>query len=141
MRWYGELLDDLRVKVPKSLPPYIKGEDVDRLVGALTKKRTHKRCVERDCLLLHYADYLPEVLCDAAGAVLKRTPSRPFEPQVALKMITLTLGRSKPHLLSLIGESLFKRHVPRDGCIDNVVVSDAKSDTDRVFPLSELTFP
>ena len=32
MRWYGQPLDDLRVRVPKSLPPYCEDEALDKLL-------------------------------------------------------------------------------------------------------------
>lgn len=51
MRWYGEPVDDLKVKIPKSLPPYTEDQDIDKLMAAIADKRTHKRCITRDTLL------------------------------------------------------------------------------------------
>ena len=38
MKWYGEPITDLTVKVPKTLPPYVKGQDIDKLAEAMADK-------------------------------------------------------------------------------------------------------
>lgn len=55
MRWYGEPMDDFKVKVPKTLPPYTKDSEVERLFSAIENKRTHKGCIARDSLLVALA--------------------------------------------------------------------------------------
>ncbi len=55
MRWYGEEMDDLKLKRPKTMPPYVEADDIDRLYEALGEKRTHKGIIERDQLLVHLA--------------------------------------------------------------------------------------
>ncbi|UCG55388.1 MAG: tyrosine-type recombinase/integrase [Dehalococcoidia bacterium] len=52
MKWYGEPMDDFRVKVPKTLPPYTKDSDVDKIRHAFKNKKTHKSTIVRETLLL-----------------------------------------------------------------------------------------
>jgi len=55
MKWYGEPMDDFKVKVPKSMPPYTENSDVEKLFRAIQNKKTHKGCVTRDSLLVELA--------------------------------------------------------------------------------------
>jgi len=55
MRWYGEPLDDYRVRLPQTLPPYTEDSDVEKLFDAIENKATHKHCVARDALLVSLA--------------------------------------------------------------------------------------
>ena len=55
MKWYGEPMDDFKIKVPKSLPPYTEDSQIDRLLSAIGNKRTHKVCIVRDTLLVKLA--------------------------------------------------------------------------------------
>ena len=55
MKWYGVPMDDFRVKVPKTLPPYTEDSDVDKVRQAIQNKKTHKGCMVRDALLLDSA--------------------------------------------------------------------------------------
>ena len=50
MTWRGENLD-VKVKIPKILPDYVKAGDIDKLVEAMRNKRSHKRSTSRDILL------------------------------------------------------------------------------------------
>jgi integrase/recombinase XerD len=52
MKWYGEPIDDVRIKVPKTLPPYTEDSDIEKLLAAIPNKRSHKHCIERDQLLV-----------------------------------------------------------------------------------------
>jgi integrase/recombinase XerD len=52
MKWYGEPIDDLRIKVPKTIPQYTEDEDVAKLVKEIETKKTHKGTVLRDILLV-----------------------------------------------------------------------------------------
>ena len=52
MKWYGEPLDDVNVKVPKSLPSYTEDSDIQKLLMAIGDKRSHKGCVTRDTLMV-----------------------------------------------------------------------------------------
>lgn len=55
MKWYGEPMDDFKVKVPKSLPPYTEANDIEKLLDAITDKKTHKGTIVRDRLLTELA--------------------------------------------------------------------------------------
>jgi len=55
MKWYGDPMDDLKVKVPRSLPPYTENADIDKLLRAMENKKTHKGCIVRDTLLVELA--------------------------------------------------------------------------------------
>ena len=46
---------ELRVKVPKSLPPFIAAEDIEKLRTSLLNKKTHKGCGFRDLTLVDTA--------------------------------------------------------------------------------------
>jgi integrase/recombinase XerD len=52
MKWYGEPIDDVKIKVPKTLPPYTEDADVEKLLAVIPKKRSHKSCIERDQLMV-----------------------------------------------------------------------------------------
>jgi len=45
----------LKVKVPKTLPPYTEDSDIQKLLGAVKTKRTHKKLTVRDTLLVDLA--------------------------------------------------------------------------------------
>jgi integrase/recombinase XerD len=55
MKWYGEPMDDFKVRVPKSLPPYTEDSDIEKLFRAIETKKTHKGCIVRDSLLVALA--------------------------------------------------------------------------------------
>jgi hypothetical protein len=52
VKWYGEPIDDVKIKVPKTLPPYTEDSDIEKLLAAIPNKRSHKHCIERDQLLV-----------------------------------------------------------------------------------------
>jgi len=52
MKWYGESLDDVKVKVPKTLPSYTEDSDIQRLLDGIGEKRSHKWCIVRDKLMV-----------------------------------------------------------------------------------------
>jgi len=54
MAWYGEKLD-VKVKVPKQLPEYVEEEDIEKLIAAMRGRKTHKKSIERDVLLVEFA--------------------------------------------------------------------------------------
>jgi integrase/recombinase XerD len=54
MKWYGEPLD-IKVKVPKMLPDYVESGDIEKLIDAMRKRKTHKSIVKRDMLLVKVA--------------------------------------------------------------------------------------
>jgi integrase/recombinase XerD len=55
MKWYGEPIDDFKVKVPKTLPPYTEDSDIEKLLKAIENKKTHKGCIAQDSLLVALA--------------------------------------------------------------------------------------
>jgi len=55
MKWYGEPMDDLKVKIPKSLPPYTEDTQIEKLLHAIQNKKTHKGNIVRDILLVELA--------------------------------------------------------------------------------------
>ena len=52
MRWYGQPIDEVKVRVPKPLPPYIEDAVVEKLLKAIEGHKTHKNCIPRDKLLV-----------------------------------------------------------------------------------------
>jgi integrase len=55
MKWYGEPLSDLKIKVPKSIPKYTDDDVISRVRQAIESKKTHKGSVKRDILLFDLA--------------------------------------------------------------------------------------
>lgn len=54
LKWYGEELD-MKVKLPRQLPPYVEEADINALIKAIESKAIHKRLARRDTLLIHLA--------------------------------------------------------------------------------------
>jgi integrase len=54
MAWYGEPLDT-KIKVPETLPDYIEDSDVEKLKEAMRSKKTHKKVIDRNILLIDLA--------------------------------------------------------------------------------------
>lgn len=52
MKWYGQPMDEFRVKIPRILPAYIEDEQIEKLLQAIDNKRTHKASITRDWLLV-----------------------------------------------------------------------------------------
>ena len=42
IKWYGEPMSDIHVKVPKSLPTYTKDQDIEKLFKAIENKKTQR---------------------------------------------------------------------------------------------------
>jgi len=55
MKWYGEPMEDLKVKIPKSLPPYTEDAEIEKLFHVIENKKTHKGTIVRDILLVELA--------------------------------------------------------------------------------------
>jgi len=51
MKWYGEPME-LKIKVPKTLPPYTEDSAIEGLRAAIENKKTHKGTIVRDLLLV-----------------------------------------------------------------------------------------
>jgi len=52
MKWYGQPMDEFKVKVPRTLPPYIEDDQIERILNAISSKKTHKGSIVRDKLLV-----------------------------------------------------------------------------------------
>ena len=52
MKWYGQPMDEFKVKIPRTLPPYIEDEQIERILQAMVSKRSHKGTIVRDRLLV-----------------------------------------------------------------------------------------
>ena len=52
---YLNLPFDVKVKVPKTLPDYIEGSDIDQIVEWIKSKQSHKKSIDRDLTLLETA--------------------------------------------------------------------------------------
>ena len=53
-KWYGEDLD-INIRVPKVLPSYVEKTDIEKLLEALRSKKSHKKTIDRDILLIDLA--------------------------------------------------------------------------------------
>jgi len=53
-RWYGEPLET-KVEAPQTLPVYIEDTDLDKLKAAMASKKTHKKMIERNLLIVETA--------------------------------------------------------------------------------------
>jgi len=52
MRYYGEPIDDVKIKVPKHLPQYVESGQIEDLLSSIRNKKSHKRSIERDLLIV-----------------------------------------------------------------------------------------
>ncbi len=52
MRWYGEPIDDVKIKVPKLLPQYVENEQIEKLFSSIRDKKSHKQSIDRDLLIV-----------------------------------------------------------------------------------------
>jgi integrase/recombinase XerD len=57
MKWYGESIDDVHIKVPRTLAPNTPEKDIDALIHAIETKRSAKETIERDVLLVLVSRY------------------------------------------------------------------------------------
>jgi integrase len=51
MAWYGEKLET-KIKTPDTLPDYIESADIEKLKEAMRSKKTHKKVIERNILII-----------------------------------------------------------------------------------------
>jgi integrase/recombinase XerD len=54
LKWYGEELD-IKFKVPKTLPEYVQKSDLEKLQATIASKKSHKKSINRDLLLVDLA--------------------------------------------------------------------------------------
>ena len=52
MKWYGQPMEDFKVKVPRALPRYVEDDEVEKLLGAIDGKKTHRGSITRDRMLV-----------------------------------------------------------------------------------------
>jgi hypothetical protein len=52
MKWYGDPIDDVRIKIPKSIPKYVDDSAFQKVRDAIANKKTHKIVIPRDLLLV-----------------------------------------------------------------------------------------
>jgi integrase/recombinase XerD len=52
MKWYGQPISEFKVKIPRTLPTYIEDDQIERLLDAISSKKTHKGSIARDRLLV-----------------------------------------------------------------------------------------
>jgi hypothetical protein len=64
MKWYGEPLDDVKVKIPKSLPAYTEDSDIEKLFEAIKNKRSHKGCPSVPFQVMVFESQPPEDCSD-----------------------------------------------------------------------------
>jgi len=51
MQWYGEKLET-KIKLPERLPDYVERDEIEKLKEAMRSKKTHKKVIERNILLI-----------------------------------------------------------------------------------------
>ncbi len=54
MEWYGEPLDS-KIRLPQTLPDYVKSDDIEKLKEAMKSKKTHKKVIDRNLLIIELA--------------------------------------------------------------------------------------
>jgi integrase/recombinase XerD len=54
MEWYGEKLDS-KIRLPQTIPDYVKSDDIEKLKEAMKSKKTHKKVIERNLLIIELA--------------------------------------------------------------------------------------
>ena len=51
MQWYGEKLET-KIRLPERLPDYVEQDEIEKLKEAMRSKKTHKKVIERNILLI-----------------------------------------------------------------------------------------
>jgi integrase len=54
MAWYGEPLDS-KIRLPQTIPDYVKSDDIEKLKEAMKSKQTHKKVIDRNLLIIELA--------------------------------------------------------------------------------------
>jgi integrase len=54
MAWYGQELET-KIRLPQTLPNYVEDDDIEKLKAAMRSKRTHKKVIERNLLIIDLA--------------------------------------------------------------------------------------
>jgi len=111
MKWYGEPMDDLKIRIPKSLPPYTEDTQIEKLLRAIENKKTHKGNIVRDILLVELAlktgmrrgelanlevRHIHEDFLVVREGKNKKDRVIPFSPPIALRLKSYVKGK-KPN--------------------------------------------
>jgi hypothetical protein len=83
MKWYGEPIEDFKIKIPKSLPPYFEDGDIEKLLDAIESKGTHRGRVGCDVLMAEVA--LKTGLRRGAGTPVARAEHAAYRIWTSLK--------------------------------------------------------
>ena len=57
MKWYGDPIDDCRVRPAEEMPAPVDSRDLARIEGAIRSRKTHKKKIQRDVLLVQTLRY------------------------------------------------------------------------------------
>ena len=57
MKWYGDPIDDCRVSPAEEMPELVSSRDLDKIEEAIRNRRTHKKKIQRDILLVRTLRY------------------------------------------------------------------------------------
>jgi integrase len=57
MKWYGDPIDDCRVSPAEEMPELVDSSDLDRIETAIQDRKTHKKLIQRDILLVRTLRY------------------------------------------------------------------------------------
>lgn len=52
MKWYGDPIDDCRVSPKEEMPELVDSRDLDKIEEAIRNRKTHKKLIQRDILLV-----------------------------------------------------------------------------------------
>ena len=57
MKWYGDPIDDCRVSPAEEMPELVDSRDLDKIEEAIRNRKTHKKLIQRDILLVRTLRY------------------------------------------------------------------------------------
>ena len=57
MKWYGDPIDDCRVSPAEEMPELVESRDLDKMEEAIRNRKTHKKLIQRDVLLVRTLRY------------------------------------------------------------------------------------
>jgi site-specific recombinase XerD len=124
--WYSGQKIPFKIKSPKPLPQHVPDEDLEKLKSAIRNRKTHKRTIERDIMLLETID---------------NTGLRRSELSPNLKVGDLQLSGKAPLLLVRHGKGGKPREIPLNDYIRGQLATYTKGkDADEsVFGLAPKT--
>ena len=124
--WYSGQKIPFKIRAPKPLPQHVPDEDVDKLQTAMRNRKSHKKLVERDIMLVE---------------TFNNTGLRRSELSPNLKVGDLHLSGKKPFLLVRHGKGGKPREIPLNDYVRDRLASFTKGrDADEsVFGLAPKT--